>query len=278
MGYNGGMDKKFIREVGEKLRRIDVGVIMALIIAFLSISPIDAALGISPKSLMDVVWLIVRLILVAVGVVIVIQGIGYLFTWLGKEKETNIKVDLIPKVEDESPLMGGVIRKIAYLEVHNNEDVEITDCRVTLVKVEYYREPYFYPMEIKPYKDKRIKWAENYYPDKDCMLTIPREGRVEAQIFRTFPPERRDEKGSWGIGFMLCESKSDFDNLGVYIVKIRVDGKFRGVEIKPIYFDGYLYFNQIEATQILYFKQGNWEENDNIPIPRPPKDENEEHE
>ena len=205
MGYNGGMDKKFIREVGEKLRRIDVGVIMALIIAFLSISPIDAALGISPKSLMDVVWLIVRLILVAVGVVIVIQGIGYLFTWLGKEKETNIKVDLIPKVEDESPLMGGVIRKIAYLEVHNNEDVEITDCRVTLVKVEYYREPYFYPMEIKPYKDKRIKWEENYYPDKDCMLTIPREGRVEAQIFRTFPPERRDEKGSWGIGFMLCE-------------------------------------------------------------------------
>ena len=60
------MGKKLFKNLGTEFRRVGLGLIVALIIALLSIAPIDKALGITLNNIWDVLWLVARLLLVAI--------------------------------------------------------------------------------------------------------------------------------------------------------------------------------------------------------------------
>jgi hypothetical protein len=61
--------------------------------------------------------------------------------------------------------------------------------------------------------------------------------------------------------------------MGVNLIRVRLDGKMNGKNIKPKFFDGYLYImNSLESNgEIVYariFEKGNWMKDKRIPKPK----------
>ena len=214
-------------------------------------------------------------------------------------QKTGIEISLTTRVEHR--FNNAIVEiRTAYLEVKNEEDTAITDCYATLEKAEYFREPFFSAIPIQTYKNRRLKWDEKYYPDKDCKLNIPPTETREIRIFKSLA-EKWDEKGNSDYGFSLCSPSGEIDGYGVYILKIRIDGKQdvdgKDIEIKPIYFEGYLYIdmrsdvfdaiehyeeikdgerikherriNQPYTRPVMYFEDGDWQQDQRILIERP---------
>lgn len=174
---------------------------------------------------------------------------------------------------------------IVRFAITNNEKSEITDCYVTLESAEFYKPSYFRPLLV--YEDMRLRWENNNedYSKEACKNTIPAKNKVPkyASLWSS------DYRIS---GFTFCKPNDKIDHLGVYVVTIRVDGKYKGKDIKPVYFYGYLYAEVITTTKIKpdgtlsdvpiqinppqYFvllEEGDWEYDERIPVARPAKDE-----
>ena len=213
-------------------------------------------------------------------------------------KSPKPKISLGPEVEKR--YVGVTIEEIrtAFLHVENNSRVPITECYATLETAEYFREPFFAPIPI--YKNIRLQWDEKHYPEKDCKLSIPPTETRTVRVFKSLE-EKRDINGNSDFGFSFCEPSGKVDGFGIYILRIRIDGKQnvngKDIEIKPKYFEGYLYidirsdiFDAIEdydeikngqtikhqrhinkeyTRPVMYFQEGKWEHDQRIPIARP---------
>ena len=124
------MGKKLFKNLGTEFRRVGLGLIVALIIALLSIAPIDKALGITLNNIWDVLWLVARLLLVAILAVGVLQTIGFFFTWLGKDETPLIILTQIPR--DYGQFIS--------INVHNNNQEQSIYCTAMPNRIFFWRE------------------------------------------------------------------------------------------------------------------------------------------
>ncbi len=155
--------------------------------------------------------------------------------------------------------------KFACLEIYNNEGSAITDCCSTLVTATNYYGGDMTP--IPHLKDERLQWMNAAFSSDDCKITIPPQKGEKVNIARA----------SGGFSFSGCKTnRFGIDLQGLYTVRIRVDGKFQGKDMKPLFFDGYMYVaNQIysidDAHQIwtnLIFEEGDWTKDKRIKLPK----------
>lgn len=166
-------------------------------------------------------------------------------------------VDLKPLLENDIK-HNGVKRATIVIESHEASDLH---CYARLI--EAYS---FQPIEIGgepmwakiPYRSGKLKW----YSEKDCEVVIPpldKSKRVVVAGIQNF------------ISFSYCDDAHHNDGYGLYVVKVRIDGKCRGREIFPCYFNGYLYIQNIvdETTKHIIhnriFRTGDWTKDNDIP-------------
>lgn len=138
-----------------------------------------------------------------------------------------------------------------YLEVFNKEEISITDCCVTLEKAEHFSSVAAKPLSA--FSDVVLAWKDSSRNGEDCLITIPplTKQPKSASLWRK---ERATEV------FTFCPTKQTYLR-GLYSIVIRVDGKFNGKDIKPVYFEGYLH---IDNDKEPIFKEGNWRDNENV--------------
>ncbi len=143
------------------------------------------------------------------------------------------------------------------LTVKNNGNEKIDDCYATLEYVEKIcdREKVIdssksisdWEEVLQKEEAPRLKWVHKNISDSDCKMTIGRKSDSEMvevamlritvkSLFSGVDDEATD------IGFCFCgkDKYSYKKSLGLYKIKIRVDGKTNNGEFTK-YFDGYLY-------------------------------------
>ena len=193
-------------------------------------------------------------------------------------------VVMVPITEDRD-YRRGYFPRIARLEIYNDEEIEITDCYVTLefAKTLYATRDMIF---VDVVKDERLRWKDKRFSNDRCEITIPPKKSLGIDILDSTD----------GIRFSLCtptlRTANSFGER-LFILKIRVDGKFNGKNIKPQYFEGYIFvenkpdvFEAVETTReqigdgevketqrnirerLVYtdmlFEKGNWMENEKL--------------
>lgn len=203
---------------------------------------------------------------------------------LKAEKEwVEVKLSLSTEVKTETikaTLDGIVNETTARLAVVNNEKAEITDCYATLEDAKYYRPPFFSPLPT--YSDMYLRWKDTPPSSSECKITLPPKNKVPKYISLW--------SNQYPVGFIFCKPSRKVDLHGVYPITIRIDGKYNGKDIKPVYFNGYLYTEKITTTNrnpdgtlsdiptginpydIIIFDEGDWTKDKRIPVPRPISD------
>lgn len=73
-----------------------------------------------------------------------------------------------------------------------------------------------------------------------------------------------------GFKFAFCkESYNERTLQGIYIIRIRIDGKFNGKDMKPKFFDGHLLMDRVSTESgivtRMVFNSGDWTQNKDIP-------------
>jgi len=173
------------------------------------------------------------------------------YTWI--EPEITLSPKVLPDYSD------GSFYQNARLNIYNNEQIEITDCFATLVSVADYIEYNQKALQDHKASNQRLRWSQAGFSNEKCEVTIPPKDSREVNLVHT----KRN------LEYLLC-SKTVSPNfmLGarLFLVKIRVDGKFNGKVMKPLIFDGYLY-NGSE----LYFEEGDWKKDKRISMPKSEK-------
>jgi hypothetical protein len=157
-----------------------------------------------------------------------------------------VNLEVVPRVLTENKMTLDDSWNITsvYLEVFNKENLSITDCYVTLEKAEHYSSPSKKPLPA--FSDVRLMWKDNL--NSDCFLVIPQQNK-QPKIANLWRKELATET------FTFCQQKKAYSR-GLYSITIRVDGKFNGKEIKPIYFEGYLH---VDNNKEAIFKSGDWQ-------------------
>jgi len=202
----------------------------------------------------------------------------------GEKLWTKPEISFETRVSDD--FSDNVFYWNVRLVVHNNEDIDLTDCYATLTHAADYLEEQQAAMQDPKIKKDRLRWSKSGYSNDNCEITIPLTDSREVNLVHT---KRNFE-------YLLCgKTVSANIILGtrLYIVKIRIDGKFNGKSIQPQYFDGYIYYDgtrlrnyKFEDTRngeimgsgegsildpYMLFEKGDWTQDDRIPIPRPDK-------
>jgi hypothetical protein len=172
---------------------------------------------------------------------------------------------------------------IAQLEIKNKEEIEITDCYATLETASdiYRNNDSWGEMPLIPSMSNgpdRILWVEKEYSNGLCEITIPPND--SRHIFLA------DTSGDFHYNLRLG-SLSPYWMIGpvAHTVRIRIDGKFNGKSMKPLYFDGYMcyelkladytasdtrngeYIGEVKGTTAyphILFEKGSWMKNKDI--------------
>lgn len=164
----------------------------------------------------------------------------------------DVKLVLSPNVNSVNDMISlDETRNIttARLGITNTEKIAITDCYATLESAEHYS---IYSKKLLPaFSDVLLKWEGDANSDKDCKATIPSMNKSPKYI-SLWCKDRFS-------GFTFCVPNKKADLSGLYPVVIRIDGKINEKNIKPVYFNGYLY-----ADSILIFREGDWEKDEDI--------------
>lgn len=138
---------------------------------------------------------------------------------------------------------------IAQLEIRNKEEIEITNCYATVEEakdvygveidgdnVKWKSSPLIPHFNNKP---DRVIWDENQEMYGRCEMTIPLKDSRHINIMDTLE----------GIHYNFCGDKklepNHFLNGKVFTFKIRVDGKFNDKGMKPLYFEGYVFYTYL---------------------------------
>lgn len=129
--------------------------------------------------------------------------------------------------------------KSAILEVHNDEEIPITRCFATLevaddVHINNANVPSTIPLIPSVKKSQRIRWEEEHEMNENCEITImggaSRHISVASftNMFR-YLLQGGDIETHWEMG------------TPVHTLKIRIDGYFNERQMKPLFFEGYIY-------------------------------------
>lgn len=124
----------------------------------------------------------------------------------------------------------------ARLVVCKDEDVSLTDCFATLVSVSDYVEEEEIEVKDDRIRNNRLRWSKSAYANEKCEVEIPPTDSREINVAHT----------KRGLDFLLCtrDVTANFaDGIHLFLVKVRVDGKYHGRSIKAQDFDGYLYYD-----------------------------------
>ena len=180
------------------------------------------------------------------GIVILV---AIIYALIGSKDEYNKQVKQIQKWEEnvkaELSLIPGTIVKykndvfnshLAMISVNNNEKNEVTDCIATLITIKDlgYRGS---PEEVIK---QRLKWEENQLSDDNCKTILP--------------PLSKDillhvvETNGKNFKFCCCPNSYSVELENIYLLKIRIDGKIKGINIEPIHFYGVLHIENKEIT------------------------------
>jgi hypothetical protein len=135
---------------------------------------------------------------------------------------------------------------MAVLEAYNQEDAPITDCVATLeTATNLYGEQMTPVFTIR---NNRLRWSGNE-ANGDCKLSLPRSARRVIAVAET----------SKAFQFSSCKPSSSNSGLtGMYLIRVRVDGKLKGNPIEPQYFDGYLYVEDAGPELSMIFGKSDW--------------------
>lgn len=145
----------------------------------------------------------------------------------------------------------------AILTVFNDEEAEITDCYATLEQAINLYGGDLTPIELG--KKERLKWVEAKYSTNDCKIAIAPKNDKSIHV----------ANNSFNFAFCMGSSVSDSGMQGLYIIKIRIDGKWHGKDIKPQFFDGHLLMDRTMTDSGVItravFNSGDWTKNKEIP-------------
>lgn len=167
---------------------------------------------------------------IGIGFFLVVAGL-FVFTWrlIGDYLWTEPEIKLLPNVEEKQ--VGDRYLKNAVLVMNNSEELSVTECYATLEYSAILYGSDMVPVELD--KKDRLKWLEQKYASEKCEMEIPPHG------------ERRIDVGDStnGFNFSYCNKVglNYSHGTGVRIIKIRVDGKFNGKSMKPLFWNGYIY-------------------------------------
>lgn len=168
------------------------------------------------------------------------------------------KINLVPKPEDEQDKF--YVSKHIYLYVYNDEERPITDCHATIEWAELWLDD---GREVNFVERDYLKWAEKFSVSEN--ITIP------ANDYRRLDVASTIEKGRLKFSTL---SQRESSPQGLYSkVRIRIDGNFNSIPMKPDIFDGYLFVEKSQIEQHLesvnvIFSKGDWKKDFNIPIRR----------
>lgn len=168
------------------------------------------------------------------------------------------RIALSARIET-TPTPTGMVAS-ATLLAHNQDEHEITDCTATLETATNLSGARLIPV-IK-IRNNRLRWADDKAPNEDCQITIPAGASRAISVAHTLK----------NFQFTACKtSTSDSAVIGLYIMRIRVDGKLMGAAIEPQVFDGYLYVEQAGTASglTMLFGQGDWKKDKRLRKLRP---------
>ena len=168
------------------------------------------------------------------------------------------KLNLVPTPEDEQDKF--YVSKHIYIYVYNNEKRPVTDCHATIEWAKLWQDD---GREVNFVERDFLKWAEKVSTSED--ITIPANDYRRLDIASTI------EKGRLRFSTM---SQRESSPQGLYSkIRIRIDGNYNNIPIKPEIFDGYLFVEKSVTRQHLetvniVFRKGDWKKDFNIPIRR----------
>jgi hypothetical protein len=155
---------------------------------------------------------------------------------------------------ETTTMVTGVVTS-ATLLARSRAEHDITDCTATLETATNLSGARLIPV-IK-IRNNRLRWADDKPASDDCQITIPPGTTHRISVAHTLK----------NFQFTACKpSTSDSAVLGLYIVRIRVDGKLMGADIEPQVFDGYLYVQQAanDGSLTMLFGQGDWKKDKHL--------------
>jgi hypothetical protein len=172
----------------------------------------------------------------------------------------NPDIRLIPFIKSQT--LSHRSADIFCLVVENKEEVEITNCYATLSVKNLYGADL---LELPRVDQERVSWMDGNLSNTNCEITVPNtSNNMLIRVADTIN----------NFSFSVCASRgARHDLMGVNLIRVRLDGKMNGKNIKPKFFDGYLYImNSLESNgEIVYariFEKGNWMKDKRIPKPK----------
>lgn len=164
-------------------------------------------------------------------------------------------ISLTPKVEMRSVADRQVYD--ASLIAQNNQKQAITECTAILESAVNLGSSEQTP--VTRIRNSRLRWSPEQASNDECRTTLP-PGADGAAISVADTAS--------GFQFAACKpSGAGSGLLGIYVVKIRVEGNVKGQPIQPVHFDGYLYVSGGRADQALtiLFEEGDWTQDRRLP-------------
>lgn len=193
-----------------------------------------------------------------VGVLILIYRLYGNFLWYEPD------VELFSDSKDFFP--PEYFYKTAILEIKNNEELPITKCFATIelaedIHIDDKNSPVIFPLIpfLKP--SQRIRWEESLEMDGNCEITIMGKSSKHISV------------GSFKNMFFYHLQEGDVENQGnfgipVHVVKIRVDGYFNERQMKPLFFEGYVYAANLTPPDDFLYSQNRCKNKKEIVVDR----------
>jgi hypothetical protein len=166
-------------------------------------------------------------------------------------------ITLTPKVEIRAT-PGGDVAYASLTARNNNERQAITQCYATLETAANLASSR--DKTVTGIRNSRLRWAGDQSSD-ECTITLPpgSAGQIVAVA---------DTAG--GFRFSACKpSSGEGGPLGIYVVKVRLNGRLKGNPIEAQYFEGHLYVESARQGKglTLLFERGDWKKNRRLPRP-----------
>ena len=217
-------------------------------------------------------------------IIAIIVSIPLIFLWnLIREiifkNQLNLQMVIVDdmKFDTNNPSFAGMTNYVG-LRIEN-EDFEITDCRVTLEHIDNGSESLIAAQSIGLFRLGALCW-KNDYGRKDCMISIPPKSKEEivyiAQISSgvkkiNWRAINKPVKPTMEFNFSYCKNDGMNTAFGFYYIVVRINGKINDKEIRPKYFNGYVYSEPLfrdDDTPFsfhLYLGEGDPMKDDRIP-------------